>query len=269
MMYISNLAAGLERSLDDPQFLLDAVLPFEGTVGIEFFLHYHDEAYRAKMENAASWLGDLPRTVHGPFLQVEATSEDGTPEHTFLMKAYQWAFQTAQGLGCHEMVFHTHQRVVEAAEKARAQDACIRNLKRLIAMGGDYGVTLLIENLGIQKQGVSLFDEQDFIRLIGEFPEAGCLIDTGHLNVAGWNTAGVLEALSDRVRGYHLHNNDSHSDSHRPIGEGTFDYPSFYRLYRRFTPDAHLTLEYGDGADITPALLARDANQVIIGVSEA
>ena len=269
MMYISNLAAGLERSLDDPQFLLDAVFPFEGMVGIELFLHYHDEAYRAKIEAAASWLGDLPRTVHGPFLQVEATSEDGTPEYAFLMKAYQWAFQTAQRLGCHEMVFHTHQRLIDETEKMYAQDRCIRNLKRLIVMGMDYDITLLIENLGIQKEGVSLFDEKDFIRLVRSFPEAGCLIDTGHLNVAGWNATDVLEALSDRIYGYHLHNNDSHSDSHRPIGEGTFDYPSFYRLYRRFTPGAHLTLEYGDGSDITPAVLARDAKQVIIGVSEA
>ena len=267
MFFISNLAAGLESSLNDPSFLLDAVKPFEGKAGIEFFLHYHDEAYRAKMETVSQWLGDLPRTVHGPFLRVEATSEKGTPEYDFLFKAYRWAFEVAEKLGCHEMVFHTHQRVIEAAEKAHAQQVCMENLKDLLAIGREHGVNLLIENLGIQKKGVSLFDEEDFISLVRAFPEAGCLIDTGHLNVAGWNTARVLETLADRIVGYHLHNNDSRADSHHPIGEGTFDYPAFYDLYRRFTPTASLTLEYGDGPAVTPAVLSADLNQVIIGVS--
>lgn len=267
MFFISNLAAGLENSLNDPSFLLNAVEPFKGEAGIEFFLHYHDEAYRAKMEKAHEWLGSLPRTVHGPFLRVEATSEKGTPGYDFLFAAYGWAFEIAEKLGCHEMVFHTHQRVIEEGEKARAQQVCMENLNRLVEMGREHGVTLLIENLGIQKKGVSLFDEDDFIRLVNAFPQAQCLIDTGHLNVAGWNAARVLEALSDRIVGYHLHNNDSHADSHQPIGEGTFNYPAFYDLYRRFTPNASLTLEYGDGPAVTPRVLSADLAKVIIGVS--
>ena len=268
MFFISNLAAGLENSLNDPSFLLHAVKPFGGKAGIEFFLHYHDEAYRVKMEKAHEWLGDLPRTVHGPFLRVEATSEKGTPGYDFLFDAYRWAFGVAERLGCHEMVFHTHQRVIKADEKAHAQEVCMENFSRLLKIGHEHGVTLLLENLGIQKNGVSLFDENDFIALVNAFPEAGCLIDTGHLNVAGWNTARVLEQLGSRITGYHLHNNDSRSDSHKPIGEGTFDYPAFYQLYRRFTPNASLTLEYGDGPAVTSEVLAADLHQVIIGVSD-
>lgn len=267
MFFISNLAAGLENSLNDPSFLLEAVKPFNGKAGIEFFLHYHDPLYRAKMERVGQWLGDLPRTVHGPFLGVEATSEKGTPGYDFLFEAYGWALCEAEKLGCNEMVFHTHQRVIEAGEKECAQQACMENLTKLLALGREHGVTLLIENLGIQKKGVSLFDEEEFISLVRAIPHAGCLIDTGHLNVAGWNTAHVLEALSGRICGYHLHNNDGCSDSHRPIGDGTFDYPAFYDLYRRFTPGAHLTLEYGDGPAIRPAVLAADLRQVITGVS--
>lgn len=267
MFFISNLAAGLTQSLDSPPFLLDAVKPFEGKAGIEFFLHYHDEAYRAKMEKAHEWLGDLPRAVHGPFIRVEATSEPGSAGERFLFDAYGWAFGVAEKLGCHEMVFHTHQRLIEADEVEKARDICMRNLEKLLKMGSDHGVKLLIENLDIQKKGASLFDEDAFIKLVQAFPQAGCLIDTGHLNVAGWNTARVLEVLGDRICGYHLHNNDSASDSHRPIDEGTFDYPAFYELYRRFTPSATLTLEYGDGPEITPDVLAADLKKVIFGVS--
>lgn len=267
MFFISNLAAGLEKGLNDPSFLLDAIRAFEGKAGIEFFLHYHDEAYREKMERVGLWLGDIPRTVHGPFLYVEATREKGTPEYQFLFDSYRWAFQVAEKLGCHEMVFHTHQRVIEVDEKTHAQQVCMENFSRLLEIGRNHGVTLLLENLGIQKKGISLFDEDDFISLVRTFPQAGCLIDTGHLNVAGWETARVLEVLSDRITGYHLHNNDSNTDSHHPIGDGSFDYPAFYQLYRRFTPGANLTLEYGDGPTITPQLLSADLSQVIIGVS--
>lgn len=267
MIYVSNLAAGLEKGLDHPSFLLEAAAPFGGEVGIELFLHYHDEAYRRRAQNAAEWLGGLPRTAHGPFLQVEATAEQGSAEQAYLFEAYGWAFETAQRLECRDMVFHTHQRVVWAQEKERAQHNCMRNLEVLLAMGEKHGVRLLIENLGIQRQGISLFDEEDFCRLAEAFPQAGCLIDTGHLNVAGWNVERVLERLSGRICGYHLHNNDGVADSHRPIDEGTFDYAAFYKLYRRFTPKASLTLEYADGGDVTPPRLSGDVQKVIDGVS--
>lgn len=267
MVYISNLAAGLERGLDNPGFLLEAAAPFEGKAGIELFFHDHDAAYRQRLEHAAAWLGSLPRTAHGPFLRVEATGAPGSAECSRLFDAYRWAFETAAHLSCREMVFHTHQRVIAGEEKARCQDNCRENLRRLIRLGQEHGVRLLIENLGIQRQGVSLFDEDEFLGLIADFPEAGCLIDVGHLNVAGWDVQRVLTALGSRICGYHLHNNDGHADTHWPIGEGTFDFPAFYALYRRCTPQAHLTLEYADGARITPARLSADLRQVINGVS--
>ncbi len=267
MVYISNLAAGLERGLDRPSFLLEAVAPFEGAAGIELFFHDHDAAYRERLAGAASWLGDLPRTAHGPFMRVEATSAPGSAQANALLDAYRWAFETAAMLGCREMVFHTHQRVIGEAEKARCQDNCRENLSRLIRLGAQHGIRLLIENLGIQRQGVSLFDEEDFFELIDDFPQAGCLIDVGHLNVAGWDVGRVCARLGSRICGYHLHNNDGHLDSHRPIDEGTFDFPAFYAIYRRYTPNAHLTLEYGDGPQITPGRLSADLRQVINGVS--
>lgn len=258
MLYLSNLAAGLENALEDPSFLLDAIAPFQGKVGLELFLHYHDEAYRAQMESIHMWLGDLPRTMHGPFLNVEATSESGSGGQKFLLDAYRWGFEQAQRLGVTEMVFHTNQRVIFPEEKGYAQQRCKENLRQLIEMGCEYGVTLLIENLGIQQQGVALFEEEEFLALIKETPQAECLIDTGHLNVAGWNTEYVLKTLGNRIKGYHLHNNDGERDSHCPVHEGSFDYDSFFKLYKRYTPEASLTLEYADGVSITPSLLTRD-----------
>ena len=267
MFYISNLAAGLEHGLDNPDFLMQAVRPFEGHAGIEFFLHVHDPAYSRKLYDIPEWIGGLPRTVHGPFIGVEAASKKGTPEHFHMLDAYMQAFDTAQMLGCDEMVFHTHQRRIEPDEVDSARDCVRESLRELIDRGKPYGVTILIENLDFQKSGASLFDESHFAELIETFPDAECLIDIGHLNVAGWNLERTLTRLSDRIKGYHLHNNDGLHDSHRPIGEGTLFYPYFYELYKKLTPSAYLTLEYGDGPDITPEKLVRDLESVMNGVA--
>lgn len=258
LLYVSNLAAGLENALDDPKFLLDAIAPFNGSVGLELFLHYNSESYKAHMESIAEWLGDIPRAMHGPFRQVEATSEAGSDGQKYLFDAYRWGFEQAKKLGVKEMVFHTHQRVILPHEKESAQKCCMDNLNQLTTMGRLYGVTLLVENLGIQLEGVSLFDEQEFIELIEQTPQVECLIDTGHLNVAGWDTEHVLQKLSKRIKGYHLHNNDGILDSHQPIQAGTYDYDRFFALYKKYTPNVPLTLEYADGIAVTPSLLVRD-----------
>ena len=79
MIYTSNLVIGLEKGLDDPAFLKRAA--DETGTGVELFLHTHDTAYLRNMEKAAQWLGDRPRTTHGPFIGVEAASPKGSQEH--------------------------------------------------------------------------------------------------------------------------------------------------------------------------------------------
>lgn len=73
----------------------------------------------------------------------------------------------------------------------------------------------------------------------------------GHLHVAGWNTERVLKTLGKRVEGFHFHNNDGRDDTHCRITDGTLDYTEVMRLYRRYTPNADITLEYGDNHGIT------------------
>lgn len=249
MIYTSNLVIGLEKGLDDPAFLKRAA--DETGTGVELFLHTHDTAYLRNMEKAAQWLGDRPRTTHGPFIGVEAASPRGSQEHEHFLAAYRYAFQMARTLHSPHMVFHTHQRVIQADERAQAQEMCMDSIRELLDMADQYGVRLLIENLDIQKAGVSLFDEEAFLELLERFPQAGCLIDVGHLHVAGWNTERVLKTLGKRVEGFHFHNNDGRDDTHCRITDGTLDYTVVMRLYRRYTPNADITLEYGDNHGIT------------------
>lgn len=249
MIYTSNLVVGLEKGLDAPE-MLQTIADATHT-GVEFFLHTYDPEYVRKTALIPEWLGQRPRTTHGPFIGVEASSPEGSAEHTAMLEAYRYGFDTARALGSHHLVFHTHQRVILPEEKEQAQAWCFHSIEQLLEMSRETGVTLLIENLGIQKKGISLFDEQDFIALVERYPEAGCLIDIGHLHVAGWDMEHVLHTLENRILGYHLHNNNGIDDSHHRLLDGTLDAEKFMELYRRYTPEADLTLEYGDQYGIT------------------
>lgn len=262
-IYISNLVVGLEKGLDDHSFLLEAIAPFQGKVGIEFFLHDHNPAYIQKTQAIPMWLGDIPRATHGPFIGVEAASYAGTPEHARLLEAYRYGFETAAKLHSAHLVFHTHQKIISQEEKPALMEACRRNIRQLLEIGKAQGVGLLIENLGLQKKGVNLFDQHEFVELLNEFPDAGCLVDTGHIHIAGWNVEGLLSSLGERIVGYHLHNNDGVYDSHKRLRDGTFDHDRFFELYRKYTPSADLTLEYGDHHAVTIPMLQDDVRYVL------
>ncbi|MEG0853452.1 MAG: sugar phosphate isomerase/epimerase [Angelakisella sp.] len=266
MIYVSNLVVGLDKGLDSPQTLLDAISPFNRQVGIEFFVHSYSPQYRREMEKVPLWLGTLPRTLHGPFIGLEATSHPESPAVQRLFADYRYAFQVAQLLGCTHLVFHSNERFVSVAEKPSLQQQCLKNIDTLLQVGSQYGVTLLLENLALPVKGTPIFEEEEYLELFQRFPTAGCLIDMGHLHLAGWDAERVLSTLAPRIVGYHLHNNDGYSDGHCRIGDGVQDYNLFFSLYRQYTPHADLTLEYGDDHGITTDQLHEDITRLFSSI---
>ncbi len=260
---ISNLVIGLDKGLDSPRRLLDMAAPFGNQVGLEFFIHTCYPEYMGHMAHIKEWTGEMPLALHGPFLGVEAASRKGTPEYEYLVGAYTQAFAQAKAFGVGHVVFHDHERYVKPEEKQELQAVCLDNIRTLICLGQEYGVRLLLENLALPVKGTPLFDQREYMELFTRFPEVDCLIDIGHLELAGWDMEAVISGLKDRIRGYHLHNNDGREDSHRRIGDGVISYEAFFRLYRRFTPAADLTLEYGDGHGITTEDVRRDVELVL------
>ena len=228
-VYISNLVAGLDKGLDHTELLLEMTRPFGGRVGIEFFIHTYSEAYMERMERIGEWAGKLPLALHGPFLHVEATSAPGTAEYGVLTASYGRAFALAQRFGCGHMVFHDHERFVRPEQKMDLQAQCLENIGELIRLAKPWGVRLLLENLALPVKGTPLFDQEEYIGLFDRFPDADCLIDVGHLGVAGWDMETVIGSLAGRITGYHLHNNNGTDDSHRRIRDGVIDYDRFFR----------------------------------------
>lgn len=260
---ISNLVIGLDKGLDCPQRLLHMAAPFGSRVGIEFFVHTCFPEYMKRMDHIREWTGEMPLALHGPFLAIEATSRKGTPGYEIFINAYKRAFGLAESLGVGHVVFHDHERYVKKEEKQELQAVCLDNIKTLISLAEEYGVKLLLENLALPAKGEPLFDQKEYMGLFESFKQADCLIDIGHLGLAGWDMEAVIFGLKDRIKGYHLHNNNGLADTHRRIADGVISYETFFRLYRAYTPGADLTLEYGDGCGITVADMHHDIELVL------
>lgn len=250
-IFVSNLIIGLEQGLDKPEQLLKMAEPFGTEVGIELFIHTRSTLYLEQLKKVKSWSRDLPLALHGPFLSVEASSIPGTKEYETFMNAYKTAFDVAADLRCEYMVFHDHECYVDISQKEKLQRQCISNMKMLMEKAEKTGVKLLLENLALPSKGEPIFNEKEYIGLAELFPDSEFLIDVGHLNVSGWNMKTVISSLANRIKGYHIHNNDGENDYHNRIGVGTADYKKFFELYREYTPDADITLEYGDNHGIT------------------
>lgn len=258
IIFVSNLTAGMEEALDRPKLLLDMVKPFYGKVGIEFFIHTFSPHYMEQMAHIKTWTKDLHLAFHGPFCFVEATSSPGTREYENFTQAYDQAFSLIRPFGPCHLVFHSNECFVRPEEKNKLQAQCLSNIEMLIPRAKSFGVTLLLENLALPSKGTPLFDMEEYISLFDRFPLADCLIDVGHLNVAGWDMETVIRRLAGRIKGYHLHDNDGTNDSHQRIGCGTIDYSRFFELYRTYTPHGDLTLEYGSNPLVTVDDIRRD-----------
>ena len=252
-----------DKGPDWPEFLLEMVRPFSGRVGIEFFIHTYLEAYMEQLWQIKKWTGDLPLAFHGPFVTVEASSRPGTPEYDWFVQSYMNAFKLARKFGGKQIVFHDHERFVNPEEKHELQIQCLENIRMLEKKASAFGIRLLLENLALPDRGTPVFDEGEYMDLFRQFPEADCLIDVGHLAVAGWDMERVIRTLGGRIRAYHLHNNDGKADSHLRIGDGVISYSHFFELYKKYTPEADLTLEYGSDHGITAGQVIEDLNYVL------
>lgn len=108
----------------------------------------------------------------------------------------------------------------------------------------EYIRKLLVENMPFTDQ---LMDQEAFLNTFGPEKQLRFLIDTGHAILNHWDMTEVLRELGLRIRAYHIHDNFSDYDAHLKIGEGPTDWDSFFRDYKKYTPDARLVLEYANG----------------------
>ncbi|MEG1520445.1 MAG: TIM barrel protein, partial [Clostridia bacterium] len=99
-------------------------------------------------------------------------------------------------------------------------------------------------------KGAPIFTDTEFVDFVNS-NALSALVDVGHMNLNGYDYEFVVSALGNRIKAFHIHNNDGVSDLHDKIARGSFDFVRFAALFKRFTPTADLVFEYIDVPDLT------------------
>ena len=241
-VYISTNAF-IKTGFEQVFTLLDT-FPNPKAVGIEIFPDWQNPDFVWVIEANLERLKQHPTTVHGPYFDVEHSAPLGSEDYMRSMEGVLLTAELAQEIGATDFVFHHNNKIITPENKTDTIIHATDNLHEITRLLRNHNMRLLIENAGVKSKQNSLFEQDEFIEMaLSE--ENDVLIDIGHVHANGWDLETVIRSLSGKIVSYHLHNNDGYHDSHERIYEGTLDFAAFERLYKQYTPDAKLILEYG------------------------
>ena len=209
-----------------------------------------------------------PTLFHGPFFELEATSEPDSDAAKYMIESYKTSFELCNIFNARSIVMHTNQRSYEDKDKAHLQENSRNMILKLGELARQAEVEMTVENVGFNYNHSVLFPEDEFIALIRSLPEdIGCLIDIGHAILNDWDIERVIAELGSRIWAYHIHNNPGDRDSHRPLFEEGMKYSyeqivSMFKAMEKYSPNADWILEYSPGPHITPELMFNDFTEV-------
>jgi sugar phosphate isomerase/epimerase len=155
--------------------------------------------------------------IHLPFKQVVATA---VPEYNEAIVKYQQRLLSWAGdVGARKAVLHgTVRNTSDTALRPTFAD----QLSRIVDVGREHGVEVVIENVGHQRRGLPLSVLGD----LASEAEAPVCFDIGHAYMEDGND-GVerfLSGYADLISHVHVHDARSRGDTHMPVGAGEIDF---------------------------------------------
>lgn len=253
-VFISSLIKGFSQ-MEEIAYWIDG--KNDENLGVELIAFTHDQSYWDRLTRLLTKL-TCPLTFHGPYIEVEATSEKGTVEYDHLLESYKKVCSLAARYHVEHVVFHYTQKGVKEKEKQRIQQIAMENIRTILDIGKREGAEILVENLCYPPSGQLLFTSGEYQNLYRQIPNLNGIIDMGHASLTGLNMKQMLETDGSRIHAYHFHNNDGTKDSHNSIRDGKIDYITFSELFKKYTPEARIVLEYEPHAWESEASLERD-----------
>ena len=218
------------------------------TMGLEIFYEFGEDYYWDSVIRAA--YRERPvmgLSLHGPCVGVNLAEES----HDHYLVAYERFFHFAAKWDADFVVVHTNESYRQTPERAKTRIKF--RLERLLALAAAYDVNLVIENVGLRSKETLLFDWDEYLHLLIDFPQAGALLDIGHAHINGWNLAETVQRLGTRLHACHVHDNDGQSDKHLCIGQGSVDWAGFFQAAQKSAADMTLVFEYAN-TDMATAL---------------
>ena len=161
-------------------------------------------------------------------------------------------FELAQELSASYMVFHLNNRRVSESEKGEMLKIGLENLHLVNEIAQKHKIPVLVENTGVAPRGNVLLNQSEFIEIFAAIPN-DCLFDIGHAHCNGWDIPHVIGQLGEKIKAYHINNNDATDDLHLRIGDETctFDYSLFTEAYKKNTPCADIVFEYDEKVEVS------------------
>jgi len=131
----------------------------------------------------------------------------------------------------HSNQITVHSGYTESPIKKKNYEALINTMKELVKFGKNHDIMIGLENHAIPNYPCFYVD--DLLRVINSVDGLGVTLDMGHVNITRTPFQEYYKKIKDFVIDVHVHDNDSSSDQHKCIGEGTINFNSVLKEFKK------------------------------------
>ncbi len=219
--FLSTFKKVVNAKLDVFELKVDYPLFNPEDLDNDFFLKFQDELSTT----------NLLLTIHGPYIGIDLAHPSEFIS-TAAMNRIVSSIEFASLLNVEYILIHggginrdylPWNKFVEKAEQ-RYQ----KNLEIILNKAEGMEVEVVLENTESSFNFPFVDTIEKLENYLNLFPTVKGVIDFGHLNITSdvQDTIKYLEKENfyDRIKGFHIHNNDGKFDCHRSTNNGTIDY---------------------------------------------
>lgn len=210
-----------------------------GNIGIELFPMFHYPGFERELDKNLGTLRQFPMTFHEPYYGTEHSAPVGSLKYQRTMNYFHKMLKYEVILNPKYIVYHFNN--CEIHDPEAMLDNSLNNLRELTKRTS---TPIVIENTGVAADKNILLSEEEFINVCRKEPNQ-VLIDIGHAYASGWNLENVIRSLADKIISYHIHSNDGFNDTHERLFQNGPDTFEFLEMFKKYTPNADLVVEYG------------------------
>jgi sugar phosphate isomerase/epimerase len=204
----------------------------------EWLLHLDKTATVRKLGDELAARGIFV-TAHAPIFDLNPGSLDTIiRKHT--RRCWERAVGVAGALGAKQLNIHTgFLPLLPTTAFPGWLALSLDTWERIVGLAADAGMTLLLENM-FESSPQPLLDLRE--QLDGK--HVGFTLDVAHAYIYGQvNPESWWREMSEAIREVHLHDTDTFSDDHLPIGEGALEWRRVFEDLFRYAPDSVKVIE--------------------------
>jgi sugar phosphate isomerase/epimerase len=215
----------------------------ENRINLEIYFSSHslDTINNSDIINLKETLDYHPSlTIHAPFMDLSPGAVD-SKVRSVTIERFLHIFYIAEILKPKALIFHSGYEKWKYAQRIDIWlEGSLITWKPLIKRAHELNVKIAIENI--------FEDEPTNLTLLMQelgSDNFGICFDTGHFNLFSKTLLKEwLNYLKPYIIELHLHDNDKTADTHKPIGDGTFDFDTLFSILKDkkdllYTIEAH------------------------------